>query len=163
MLLTRLAQYAAAGSMAAGKSSAKLGIIFDSAIRRLADRNRDANIDAQALYMCPIIAPYSCEIVLRELLDNALKFRQGRVQINIRVEQSPDKTVLGISDTGIGFDPQFCEKIMRPLERLHSADTYPGCGLGLAICQRTVHSWGGSLWAESQPGSGSTFWFDLPL
>jgi histidine kinase len=162
ILLSRLAQYAVAGSVAQHKTSGDLGVMFDSALRRLASKNVEAEIDSSPIDSRTIRAPYPVETVLRELLDNALKFRQGPVKISLLVEQLPEKNVVGIKDTGIGFDPQYGEKIMRPLERLHPASVYPGSGLGLAICQRTIESWGGTIWAESSLGGGSTFWFSLP-
>jgi len=165
VLLTRLTQYAVAGSVAQQPTSGDLGVMFDSALRRLTAQNVDAEIDSSPVRTRSIQAPYSVETVLRELLDNALKFRNGPVKISLLVEQSPEKHVfgIGIKDTGIGFDPQYGEKIMRPLERLHPTSVYPGCGLGLAICQRTIEAWGGTIWAESSLSGGSTFWFSLPV
>jgi signal transduction histidine kinase len=163
LLLSRLAQYAVATSSGADQTRGDIHIIFDSALRRLAHRNKEAEIDSSPLQSCGIQAPYSIEAVVRELLDNALKFRQGPVKITVLVEQSHDKNVFGIRDTGIGFDPRYRERIMLPLERLHPPDIYGGCGMGLAICQRTVEAFGGKLWAESNVNAGSTFWFSLPV
>jgi light-regulated signal transduction histidine kinase (bacteriophytochrome) len=163
LLLSRMAQYAMAASRGVDQARGDICVIFDSALRRLADRSNEAEIDSRTLQSCGIQAPYSVEAVVRELLDNALKFRQGPVKITVLVEQSSDKHVFGIKDTGIGFDPRYCEKIMLPLERLHPPDIYGGCGMGLAICQRTVEAFGGQLWAESNVNDGSTFWFSLPV
>jgi two-component system sensor histidine kinase/response regulator len=91
-----------------------------------------------------------------------LKFRTGPVRVTLTVEEFPEEKVFGVADTGIGFEPQYGGKIMRPLERLHPTSVYPGAGLGLSICQRMVEAWGGKLWAESKLGGGSTFWFSVP-
>jgi signal transduction histidine kinase len=136
--------------------------MFDSALRRLAHRNKDAEIDSEPIRKCGIQVPYPIETVLRELLDNALKFREGPVKITVIVEQAGKSHVFGIRDTGIGFEPQYVEKIMLPLERLHPPNVYEGCGMGLAICQRTLEAFGGKIWAESAAKRGSTFWFSLP-
>jgi signal transduction histidine kinase len=161
-LLGRLAKFAVAGSGGKDQSHGDVGVMFDSAVRRLADKNKDAEIESESFHASGILAPSSFEGVLGELLDNALKFRQGPVKITLFVQQVDGKNVLGIKDTGIGFDPVFAERIMRPLERLHPTSVYPGCGLGLAICQRAIQAWGGKLWAESKLGDGSAFWFSLP-
>lgn len=162
VLLSRLALYAAAGTAPEDQPYGDVSVLFDSALRRLADKNREADIDYEPIRGHAIQAPYSIETVVRELLDNALKFRQGPVKIAVLVEQTDGHQVFGIRDSGIGFDQQYCEKIMLPLERLHPPDLYAGPGLGLAICQRTLGVLGGKLWAESKVNSGSTFWFSFP-
>jgi signal transduction histidine kinase len=161
-LLGRLVKYALAASSAKDQPLRDVGVMFDTAVRRLAGKHVDAEIESDSLRSSGIQTPASIESVLGELLDNALKFRQGPVKITVLVQHAEGNHLFGIKDTGIGFAPQFCEKIMRPLERLHPAHVYPGCGLGLAICQRTVEACGGKLWAESNLGDGSVFWFSLP-
>jgi signal transduction histidine kinase len=161
-LLGRLVKYALAASSAKDQPLGDVGVMFDTAVRRLAGKHVDAEIESESLRSSGIQTPASIESVLGELLDNALKFRQGPVKITVLVEEAGGNHLFGIKDTGIGFDPQFGEKIMRPLERLHPAHIYPGCGLGLAICQRTIEACGGKLWAESKLGNGSVFWFSLP-
>jgi signal transduction histidine kinase len=161
-LLGRLVKYALAGATAKDEPPGNVAVMFDTAVRRLAGKNVEAEIEADSLRASGIQTPSSIESVLGELLDNALKFRQGPVKITILVEQADGQYLFGVKDTGIGFDPQFRERIMRPLERLHPAHVYPGCGLGLAICRRTLEACGGKLWAESQLGNGSVFWFSLP-
>ncbi len=162
ILLGRLVKYALAGTAAKDQPLGDVGVMFDTAVRRLAGQNVDADIEADSLRRSGLQTPSSIENVLGELLDNALKFRQGPVKITVLVEQAEGEHRFGVKDTGIGFDPQFRERIMRPLERLHPAHVYPGCGLGLAICQRTIEACGGRLWAESKLGDGSVFWFSLP-
>jgi signal transduction histidine kinase len=162
VLLGRLAKYALAGAAPTDQPRGHVAVMFDSALRRLGGKHADAKIESDLLRASAIETPSSIESVFGELLDNALKFRQGPVTISLLVERADDRHIVGIRDTGIGFDAQFCERIMRPLERLHPAHVYPGCGLGLAICQRTIEACGGKLWAESKPGCGSVFWFSLP-
>jgi signal transduction histidine kinase len=162
-LLGRLAKYAVAGAPLRDQPRGDVAVMLDSALRRLGGKNVDAEIESHALRDSGIETPSSIEAVFGELLDNALKFRDGPIRITMLVEHAGDRHVFGVKDTGIGFDPEFRERIMRPLERLHPAHVYPGCGLGLAICRRTVEGCGGKLWAESKLGQGSAFWFSLPL
>ncbi len=161
--LGRLAKFATAGAASSEQPAGDICTLFDSALRRLGNKNVNAEVDANQLRACGVLAPYSIESLFGELLDNALKFRQGPVKITLLVQRLDDKHVFGVQDTGIGFDPQFSERVFRPLERLHPAGVYPGYGLGLAICREIVESYGGQLWAESEPGEGSTFWFSMPL
>ena len=101
--------------------------------------------------------------VFQNLLSNALKYRRSDVQPHIKISTSLDKesAIVAVRDNGIGFDPQFSERIFGLFKRLHK-DQYPGTGLGLAICKRIVERSGGRVWAEGRPGEGATFFFALP-
>jgi light-regulated signal transduction histidine kinase (bacteriophytochrome) len=67
-----------------------------------------------------------------------------------------------VRDNGIGFDMQYHDRIFAMFQRLHRADAYPGTGIGLAIARKAVERAGGKIWAESSPGSGATFYIELP-
>lgn len=101
--------------------------------------------------------------VLQNLLSNSLKFRStAPPEIRITGDLRGDEWVIGVHDNGIGFDPQYAERIFEMFERLHGVGTYPGSGIGLALSKRIVEEHGGRIWAESKPGAGSSFYFTLP-
>lgn len=68
-----------------------------------------------------------------------------------------------VEDEGIGFDPQYAERIFGMFERLHGREAYEGTGIGLALCRRIVERHGGGIRAEGRPGEGAAFEFTLPL
>jgi PAS domain S-box-containing protein len=100
--------------------------------------------------------------VFQNLLSNALKYRKKdrAPEIHVSVTRQADQWTVSVRDNGIGFEPQYSERIFGLFKRLHK-DEYPGTGLGLAICQRIVERYGGRMWAEGRPGDGATFYFSL--
>ena len=100
--------------------------------------------------------------VFQNLLANSLKYqRKDRpLEIDISVEQRGGEWIIAVKDNGIGFAPQYGERIFGLFKRLHK-DEYPGTGVGLAICQRIVERYGGRIWAEGKAGEGATFRFSL--
>lgn len=100
--------------------------------------------------------------LFQNLLDNAIKFQDGRPpSIHVFAERLNGECLVAVRDKGIGFNPKYAERIFTIFQRLHR-DEYAGTGLGLAISRRIVERHGGQIWAESKPGSGSTFYFTLP-
>ena len=85
----------------------------------------------------------------------------GTITVGTRVEG--ESVLLWVTDTGIGFDMRYAERIFRIFERLNRDDEYPGTGIGLAIVRKVAERHGGRAWATSEPGVGSTFQVALPL
>jgi signal transduction histidine kinase/AraC-like DNA-binding protein len=101
--------------------------------------------------------------VFENLLDNAIKFRDGRPPvIEIGHRHQSDGYLFWVRDNGRGFRAGDSMQAFRLFERLHDPDRYPGKGLGLALCRKIVESRGGRVWAESEPGQGATIFFTLP-
>ena len=73
------------------------------------------------------------------------------------------KWLFGVSDSGIGIDPEFAEHAFEIFKRLHTREKYSGTGIGLSVCKRIVERHGGNIWVESEVGKGSTFYFTLPV
>ncbi|WP_017319161.1 sensor histidine kinase [Mastigocladopsis repens] len=120
--------------------------------------------------------------LFQNLIGNAIKFRREEPpQIHIGVvrgtggvegENTPpssptlhtlseNEVLFWIRDNGIGIKPQYLERIFEIFRRLHTRREFPGTGIGLAVCKKIVERHGGSIWAESEPGVGTTFYFTL--
>jgi len=100
--------------------------------------------------------------VLQNLIGNAIKFH-GASPPDIRLDTRQDERhwIFSVKDNGIGIESRYFERIFQIFQRLHTRKHYPGTGMGLAICKKIVERHGGSIWVESQPGSGSTFYFSI--
>jgi PAS domain S-box-containing protein len=103
------------------------------------------------------------EQLFQNIIGNAIHYRSEAVpRIHIKAESDGDAWRFSIQDNGIGIAAEYREKIFGMFKRLHTAADYPGSGMGLAICKRIVERAGGSIWVESEPGQGSTFFFTVP-
>ena len=103
--------------------------------------------------------------LLMNLLDNADKFRKPGVKalVNVSCRYSKNRGwVFEVSDNGIGFDPEYREKVFLIFKRLNRKADFPGSGIGLAICKKIVEQHGGSIHAKTRKDQGTTFIFNLP-
>lgn len=103
-------------------------------------------------------------LVLRNLLDNALKFGRttAAAPIEIGAEAHDGNVRMWVRDQGVGFDMKYHDRIFEMFQRLQRADDYPGTGVGLALVRKAVQRMGGRVWAHSAPGAGATFFVELP-
>jgi len=101
--------------------------------------------------------------LLQNLIGNGIKFHGDEApRVHISAEAGPDHWTISVSDNGIGIEPQYAEKVFQMFQRLHGGDSYPGNGLGLALCKRAVERHGGTIWIEPTETSGTTIKFTLP-
>ncbi|MGE5548800.1 MAG: sensor histidine kinase [Solirubrobacterales bacterium] len=103
--------------------------------------------------------------LFQNLIGNAVKYRapgrRPRIEVSARSDRDGWWTV-AVADNGIGIDPQYFDKIFVIFQRLHPPGDRSGTGVGLAVCQRIIHRFGGEVWVESTPGEGATFLFTIP-
>ncbi len=102
--------------------------------------------------------------VFQNFISNALKYRRTGVVPRIRIDTADvnNEWRFSISDNGIGFDAKYADQIFLIFKRLHTAQEYPGSGMGLSICRSIVNKHGGRTWAQSDPEKGSVFYFTIP-
>ncbi|WP_329113826.1 sensor histidine kinase [Streptomyces sp. NBC_01465] len=109
--------------------------------------------------------PQQLGLLWQNLLSNALKFRapDRPPHIRISVRRQGEDWHFTVRDNGIGIAPEFREKVFVIFQRLHTRDAYPGTGIGLAMCKKTVEYHGGTIDIEPVDGDGTAVCFTLPL
>jgi PAS domain S-box-containing protein len=136
---------------------------FDHAVSNLGAALRDSG----ALVTCgplPEVWADATQLaqLFQNLIGNAVKFCRGRRPV-VLVSAVPQgrEWLFAVRDNGIGIEAKHLERIFDIFQRLPTREQYPGTGIGLALCKKIVERHGGRIWAESQPGLGSTFSFTL--
>lgn len=101
--------------------------------------------------------------VFQNLLSNAIKFRNDGQNpvITVGGEKSKNRTTIWVKDNGIGIPGDNIPEVFDIFKRLNNRTEYPGTGIGLAICRKIIERHNGSIYVESEPGKGSTFFIKL--
>jgi len=182
-----------AGQMQLNLSQYSVQSLIDSVIsatRSLATEKRLELVSGVAEGLPPAVGDSKhITQILMNLVGNAIKFTPGGGHVTVTAKyvpssecqvpglesgtrnlepgtpKSPDFIEISVADTGIGIPTEELKSIFSEFRQVDSSITkeYGGSGLGLSIAKRLVEMHGGSIWAESQVGKGSTFYFRIPL
>ncbi len=159
-----------AGMMDYHFTEAELGSVIRMVVLKLAPLSQKRDIAMEVLPLPDmdrvVMDPERVSQVIENLLGNALKYTQekGRVSVEAAVDQQEGLARVSISDTGIGIPRESLERIFERFKRVAPGNgAIRGTGLGLSISKHIIEDHGGRIWAESNPGEGSTFYFTLPL
>jgi len=107
--------------------------------------------------------PTLLRVVVENLLGNAWKYSAKVEQARITFGRHPqDADTFTVHDNGAGFDMRFADRLFGVFQRLHSANDFPGTGVGLASVRRIVRRHGGEIWGEAEVSRGARFHFSLP-
>ncbi len=156
-----------AGSFSLRLQSTDLGELVKSVVAAVSPRARESGIE-----LVEQVAPLGTalrvdaariERVFFNLINNALAFTPHGGTVAIRVRQEADRILCEVQDSGIGIDARGVSHLFLPFSQLDPQTSKSGAGLGLSIAKSIIEAHGGQIGVHSEPGSGSTFWFSLPL
>jgi PAS domain S-box-containing protein len=138
--------------------------IAEEVVRRLSKRTNKHRLMVEMRRLPKLTAdPLRIKRILYNLADNAIKYSPEGCDVTVFARADHDEIVVGVKDYGIGISPQEQVKLFKPFERLDMSPEIKGIGLGLIVAERLVQAHGGRIWVESDRGTGSTFYFTLPL
>ena len=130
----------------------------------IAIAERAARIDVEPLAKIEADAAQMRQL-FQNLIENSIKYSRPDVPPRIRIRtlasDVEDLVRIELSDNGIGFEPQYAERIFGVFQRLHGRDQYGGAGIGLSICRKICVRHGGEIRAEGVPGQGAVFTLSL--
>ena len=166
-LIKSLLEYSRAGSRALDVQPTSLNRVLETALANLAQMIDDTKAVISLPNDPPAVLADEAALsrVFTNLLQNAIKFQDGerpRVDITTALNSSQQVAVT-ITDNGIGIDEKYRQRVFEVFRRLHPESRFPGSGIGLAVCRRTMERLGGSLELDQhQPEQGTRFVLLIP-
>jgi PAS domain S-box-containing protein len=167
-LIDGLLAFSRLGRSAVNLTAVDFTLLVDAVVSQIGHDTEGRVVDWVVAPDLPVVQGDA--LLLREvwanLLGNAYKYTRPRERTRIEVGWSVDPVVgytFFVRDNGVGFDTKYAQKLFGVFQRLHRASEFEGTGIGLALTRRIIERHGGTIWAESQLGQGSVFYFSLPF
>lgn len=164
VLIDRILEYSSVGRKLGAFSRVSTDVIVREVVESLDSliETTGAKIIFQDL---PTVVAESALLsqLFQNLISNAVKFRDENRTPIIRIEakEEPDKWIFCVKDNGLGIKLEDRENLFTLFKKVHSKSSHKGYGIGLATARKIVELHGGTIWIESQPGIGSTFFFTI--
>jgi signal transduction histidine kinase/HAMP domain-containing protein len=155
-----------AGALALEKEPLLMGRLARKVVEQATRRDRKHTFTVDFPSPFPVVEAdvRYVEQVLQNLVENAVKYSPQGSQITITGRVEGENIAISVQDEGVGIPPEHLDRIFQRFYRVNgeASRTTSGSGLGLSIAKGVVEAHGGSIWVESTPGKGSTFYFTLP-
>ncbi len=165
-MISSLLDYSRMNSLGIEKVSTDLNEILREVVSNQTDEESKSQIRIMVEALPTIVArPEQMKQLFTNLVSNAIKYQKITEPLKIRIysEQENGFWKITVTDNGIGFEPQYADKIFELFQRLHTRFEYEGTGIGLAICKKIVHNHLGFIKAIGRPGQGASFEVYIPI
>ena len=108
--------------------------------------------------------PFLLDIILRNLVTNAIKFSSERGVVTLKARDTPQYLEIGVSNSGVGISRENQKKLFQLDTDIRSigSSEKKGTGLGLILCKEFIEASDGKIWVESEPEQETCFWFSIP-
>jgi two-component system sensor histidine kinase VicK len=101
--------------------------------------------------------------VIVNYLSNGIKYSNGKTDVTIQVKREDEHIIVAVKDEGLGISKENLPYIFEKFFRAEKTKGMEGIGLGLYLCRQIINAHSGMVWAESEEGKGSVFFFSIPV
>jgi PAS domain S-box-containing protein len=163
-LITDLLAYARVGAESKPTQVVDMSVAVDEAIESLATLISDRGAAVTRDDLPTVVGdPSQMSQLFQNLIGNAIKYCENAPRVHVSGTLEIETATFSVSDNGLGIDAANLDRVFEVFKRCHSRARFDGTGVGLSICKKIVERHGGKIWVCSQPGTGSTFSFTLPV